>query len=282
MNKVLKRIILFVVIIGMGCIFIGSGFLSAQERIKPTFAVVQPTPPVQISPADGTQFTNFPRQFTMRWQAKPGLQGVTYEVEVDCLNCHQLGKWDSEFNLSKVYTGLTTTWVQHVFPGDNQGRWRVRAKIGRILTQWSPWWHFSFKTSPTPATKPNICIDGTLKIGNRVTPWGSNYTITLTPQDAFLVSGGKPAFDIYYTVKNCKGPALITKFKNQITFNGNIVSMQDNLSLGAMGSTLPIHTQAYLTPQNGIFKLTLDAGNQVDEEWENDNDVWINIVFSGF
>lgn len=263
------------------CIVFPGGFQRGQERITPVQAVLQPAAPVQVSPVDGTEFHQFPRIFTMVWQGKRGVTGVTYEVEIDCLHCSSTGKWDSDVGLSRKLTNLTDTRVRYTFPADNRGRWRVRAKIGRLLSRWSSWWGFSFKTSTVPAVKPNICIDGLLKIGNRVSPWGQNYTVILTPQDAFARSGRKAGFDVHYVVKNCKG-AAVSGFENHIIFNGAVVSQQTNLSLGAMGSTLPVHTQVYLVPQNGVFKIRLDAGNVIDEDWENDNDVWVNVQFSGF
>jgi hypothetical protein len=277
--KPIKGILFFLVF--CSCIVLLSGFQGGQERVKPVQAVLQPTAPVQISPADRTVFHQFPRTFTMVWQGKRGVAGVTYEVEIDCLDCTQPGKWDSDVGTSRKLTNLTDTLVCYTFPADNRGRWRVRAKIGRILSRWSPWWGFSFKTPVVSMVKPNICIDGLLKIGNRVSPWGQNYTVTLTPQDAFVRTGGKAGFDVHYVVKNCKGGA-VSGFENHILFNNIVVSKQANLSLGAVGSTLPIHTQVYLIPQNGVFKIRLDAGNVIDEDWENDNDVWVNVQFSGF
>ena len=277
MNLRKKHGLIFILFV-CGVVVIGGYALNGQERIKKLPLSRGLAAPVQISPANGTEFHNYPRIFTMKWQA---IEGATYEIEIDCNGCSSWGKWDSETGLSLKKSGLLAASFTFDFYGDNQGRWRVRAAKGQLVSPWSPWWYFSFKTSATPAEKPNVCIDGLLKIGNKTTPWGQNYTITLTPQDAISVSAGKAAFNIHYGIKNCKGVAT-GKFMNQVLFNDQVVSQQTNLQLGAAGSTLPIHTQAYLPIQDGILKIKLDAANNVIEDWENDNEVWVNVKFRGF
>jgi hypothetical protein len=283
--KIIKKILLFC-LVGWGIMMCveNPGLLcplGAQSRVEHG-SILQAEAPEQVSPADNTEFDHLPRLFTLRWEAKRGLREAVYDIEIDCLNCTAPGKWDSDLSTSRLITGLTGTTVQYTFPQDNRGRWRVRARIGKISTKWSSWWYFTFSSSSYPGQKPNLCIDGFLRIGNRVTPWGQNYTVILTPQDAFNISTGKAGFDIRYNMKNCIGPSISKGFSNNVIFNDEIVGRQTNLTLGSMGSTLIIHSPVYLPLKDGILRIKLDAGNDIDEEWENDNEVWVKIKFSGF
>ena len=115
--------------------------------------------PVQVSPKNNTVFTHYPRNVTLRWMSVSG--ATLYEVEVDCLDCRQAGKWDSEVGQPWQKASAKVTSHTFTFSGDNQGRWRVRAvKAGR-RSDWSPWWTFRFQTggaaedqapAPTPKT----------------------------------------------------------------------------------------------------------------------------------
>src|SRR5206468_125394 len=51
----------------------------------PTVVPAVPPAPVQVSPASGSVFNNFPRTTTVTWQAAAGASG--YFVEVDCFGC---------------------------------------------------------------------------------------------------------------------------------------------------------------------------------------------------
>jgi len=116
--------------------------------------------PAQVSPKNNTVFTHYPRNVTLRWRSVSG--ATLYEVEVDCLDCRQAGKWDSEVGQPWQKASSKVTSHTFTFSGDNQGRWRVRAvKAGR-RSDWSPWWTFRFQTggaaadqapAPEPAPK---------------------------------------------------------------------------------------------------------------------------------
>jgi hypothetical protein len=130
--------------------------------------------------------------------------------------------------------------------------------------------------------KPDLGMYGFLKIGKqqKQVQWGQ--TITLTPADAFLVSGGKPAFDVYYAYREYNGVAVAGPFKNKIFFNGNLVSQQTNLSTGP-SQIKNVHTQAYIGPQNGQLQFKIDADNEVAESREDNNFGFVvNVKFSGF
>lgn len=113
--------------------------------------------PVQVSPKNNTVFTHYPRNVNLRWRSVSG--ATLYEVEVDCRDCRQAGKWDSEVGQPWQKASSKVTSHTFTFSGDNQGRWRVRAvKAGR-RSDWSPWWTFRFQTGgaaadQAPAPKP--------------------------------------------------------------------------------------------------------------------------------
>jgi len=147
---------------------------------------------------------------------------------------------------------------------------------------------FKTKTGVLPKPifrlKPNLCIETAFSIGKQNVLWGDNQTVTLTPKDAHLILPGRAAFNLHYLLKNLKDGG-VSGFRNDVLFNDQLVSQQTNLSVGKAGSpegSVPVWTQMYLPIQNGILKVKIDAGGQVDEEWEGDNEVWIHVRFAGF
>jgi hypothetical protein len=139
-----------------------------------------------------------------------------------------------------------------------------------------------FKVTQAQTAKlPDVVMKGFLKIGKRKREVKWNQTIVLTPADATLISNGKPAFDLYYACREHDGAATGT-FKNRIYFNGKLVSSQTAISLTAL-QIKPIHTQAYLGPQDGKLQIKLDADNDVAESNESNNfHYYVNIEFQGF
>jgi len=130
--------------------------------------------------------------------------------------------------------------------------------------------------------KPDVGMYGFLKIGRFKKEVIWNETIVLTPDDATLVSGGKPAFEIYYSIREGDGAAVPGPFKNKMLFNGNLVGQQTNLSL-APSEIRDIHTQAYLGPQPGKLRIKIDADNEVSESREDNNfSFFVNLIFRGF
>jgi hypothetical protein len=134
---------------------------------------------------------------------------------------------------------------------------------------------------PVFRRKPNLCIETSFSIGNRNVLWGDDQTVTLTPKDAFKVIAGKAAFNLRYVLKNLKDGGA-SGFRNEVLFRDQLVGQQTNLSVGAAVSSVPVWTQVYLPIQEGVLKIKIDAGNQVDEEWEGDNEVWLHVKFAGF
>ncbi len=233
--------------------------------------------PQPLAPADGAVLTNYPRQVTLSWRPLPGF---TFQAEVDCLDCRQAGKWDSEIAPLALLEAGRAASVTTTCPGDNRYRWRVRARRGLHAGAWSPWRRFIFRTAPATA-KPNVCVPCCLTVGRKTTPWGDDRHLTLDGGDVAGVSGGQAVYDIAYVIKNCKGgPA--SGFRNRIYYNGQLVSEQSNLSLAASGSPgdqQTVRTQAYLPRVPGILKMVVDAVNDIDEEWEGDNEVWVHVSF---
>lgn len=132
------------------------------------------------------------------------------------------------------------------------------------------------------ARKPDLGMYGFLKVGKFKKEVKWNETIVLTRDDATLISGGKPAFEIYYACREYNGVAVPGPFKNKIFFNGNLVSQQTNLSL-APSEIKEIHTQAYLGPQGGKLQIKIDADNEVDESREDNNfNFFVTLNFRGF
>lgn len=131
---------LFIIMV-MG--FSGYG-LNAQAKSSQALSA-----PEQLSPADKTLLTNFPRSVTLKW--KPVTGATAYEVEIDCFQCRTKGQWDSQNgSVSKFESNISGTAYTFVFFSDNQGRWRVRASNGGQKSPWSSWWQFEFNTKKRP------------------------------------------------------------------------------------------------------------------------------------
>lgn len=108
-------------------------------------------------PRNESNFTNYPRTITFTWSPVSGAD--SYLLEVDCLHCARSGKWSSEMGEFYFRKQVSQTSLDYTFPGDNRGRWRVKAadKSGRE-SEWSDWNYFAFNTqtqpSPTPTPTP--------------------------------------------------------------------------------------------------------------------------------
>ncbi|MBU2542328.1 hypothetical protein KJ785_02090, partial [Patescibacteria group bacterium] len=110
-------------------------------------------------------------------------------------------------------------------------------------------------SSTNSGSPSDLAIDGTIKIGDKVTEWGG--TLTLTPDDSFFVSTDKKtaAFNIYYSEKN-NGETNASNYRNEITFDGKMVSQQTNRSLAGLASA-EVWTQAYFTIADGTYEMVL-------------------------
>lgn len=157
----MKRYDLKVVMVVLALFLVGmfSG-LEAQKNRKMAFGLKLGVPK-QISPANNSHFTHYPRKLTVRWLAVKGAN--SYDVEIDCLNCRKSRQWDSQNGPAwKTASNVKGTAYSFTFVGDNQGRWRVRAGKGLSKSNWSTWWHFDFKTQAggtTPSKKlPDLMV----------------------------------------------------------------------------------------------------------------------------
>jgi hypothetical protein len=81
------------------------------------FQTGPPPAPVQVAPAEGAVFGNFPRTTTFTWQAAPG--AATYEIEIED-NGGPGMTWEPTFILPATGTSLTKDMV-----GKNTYRWRI-------------------------------------------------------------------------------------------------------------------------------------------------------------
>jgi TonB family protein len=124
--------------------------------------------PSQLSPAQGIELHEFPREITFQWSPVAGAE--TYALDVDCMDCCEKGKWCSDVDPKRVstYRDLQTTRYSVAFKEDQQGRWRVSAVVGSAESEKSPWREFSLKTGgSTPSPKapvqafpaPNATLD---------------------------------------------------------------------------------------------------------------------------
>jgi hypothetical protein len=100
--------------------------------------------PKQISPADHSTFSIFPRRTRLDWNPVPG--AVKYGVEIDCFHCCTSGKWCTDVGRQwKIETNLTATEYTFDFVGAQPGRWRVWAiGPGGETSPKSGWWEFTY------------------------------------------------------------------------------------------------------------------------------------------
>lgn len=252
--------------------------------------------PSLLSPPCGAELHDFPRVITMSWAPVTGATG--YQVEIDCFHCRQVGKWDSEVGPATYVPGVTGTTASATFPGDNLGRWRVRATWTATTPStsaikagpWSKWCSFTFKTeghlSERPMGKPDITSKKGIIIGGQVggvggksVPWGGH--VVLSEADALHGSpNGECAFNLSYDMTNTRAVPTGTPFENQIKMDSALVSRQSALSLDASESR-QVNTQAYLKPGLHALGLWLDAADNVDESDETNNTFRIKFALEG-
>jgi len=102
------------------------------------------TAPVQVSPANGTVFNNFPRHTKLDW--KPVQGAARYGLEIDCFGCCQAGKWCTDVGGKYINVpSVNATEYTFDFVGAQPGRWRVWAidAQGHAGPK-SPWWEFKY------------------------------------------------------------------------------------------------------------------------------------------
>lgn len=100
--------------------------------------------PVQISPEDGSVFSSYPRDTTMKW--RPVIGAASYTLEIDCFNCCVNGQWCTDTGSEyQVKPGLTETEGSITFVGKQKGRWRISAVDAEGNEgEKSPWWEFEY------------------------------------------------------------------------------------------------------------------------------------------
>ncbi|MDP1854174.1 MAG: Ig-like domain-containing protein [Candidatus Omnitrophota bacterium] len=128
---------------------------------------------------------------------------------------------------------------------------------------------------------PDLGAYGFLKIGKYQKQVIWNQAITLTPLDINGRSAdGRLIFNVTYAFREYNYvPAA--GFKNNLLFSGQLVNQLSNISLDAFQIkyvTVPIS----VLPQNAKLELKIDAGNQIAEAAETNNNFTVYLNFSGF
>ncbi len=109
--------------------------------IKPTAGTLPP--PTQVSPPDGSVFSNYPRATTLTWNAVPG--GARYVVQMQACDPAGCDAGSGHSDLSPYCVTVSGTTYSFDFVGAQPGRWRVAAlKPDGELGQFSPWWGFTY------------------------------------------------------------------------------------------------------------------------------------------
>jgi len=124
------------------CLYIGRGaqFSCKSFAYTKSWRTAQLPAPVQLSPANGTVFNNFPRITKLVWSAVRGAASYTVEIEF----CLPVGCASNTVPL-QLKPNLTATNYTFDFLGAQPGRWRVWAvdaagQEGPI----SGWWEFRY------------------------------------------------------------------------------------------------------------------------------------------
>ena len=102
-----------------------------------------PSPPIQVSPPDGSVFDHYPRTTTLEW--RPLFGAVGYRVEVDCFHCCEYGEWCTDIGITWMEDYVAGTTYTFDFVGAQPGRWRVSGIDATGLEgQRSGWWEFEY------------------------------------------------------------------------------------------------------------------------------------------
>lgn len=106
------------------------------------------TVPIALAPSDGETLTNFPRTFTMEWEAVPN--AVRYVVDIDAADPDTQEYFKHPFESRVTTTQLS---VSFEFIGDQPGRWQVTAvDANERSSQPSPWRYFRYESEVPQAT----------------------------------------------------------------------------------------------------------------------------------
>jgi len=116
-----------------------------------------PTPiplatPVQISPANGSVFSHYPRQTVFEWSSVPGATSYIIQIDVQYWTVEGM-KWCTDIFLSRGETptgdcktrSSDSTTYTYEFSGANPGRWRVWGSDAYgNLGPGTDWWYFEY------------------------------------------------------------------------------------------------------------------------------------------
>lgn len=130
---------------GVAALFVCALVVSACGDDPPTAADTTPPPvPQQVSPANGTEFTHFPRTTTLVWNpVSDPSEPVTYVVEVEfCSSSNPSQCTPRPSYCPGALSDITCTFN---FVGGQPGRWRVKAvDAAGNESAFTDWWTFSY------------------------------------------------------------------------------------------------------------------------------------------
>lgn len=144
-------IILLTMILGvtsLSAVYYSNHIANIPPVVTPT-STISITTPIQISPSDGSIFSNYPRYMKFTW-GDTGQQ-VTYTVEIQASSpsMDSKGNIGPPWHWSDVITSSNldsyVSEYDYEFVGEQEGRWRIWAvdSAGHESSK-SPWWTFTY------------------------------------------------------------------------------------------------------------------------------------------
>src|SRR3989339_865864 len=132
--------------------------------------------PTIWSPGSKAVLINYPRTTSLSWSYVTG--ATSYEIEMGCDTCVSS---TALYSSPTTYTSTLNYYVTEPLAGDNNFRFRVRAKNDSSTSRWTSYRYFSFKTSSVQPETPTTTL-GTPTISNPT----SNKVLTNYPRTAYL------------------------------------------------------------------------------------------------
>ena len=113
-----------------------TGWLKSTSEVAPPISI-----PRQLSPADRTSFSHFPRTVTLAWEAVPNAESYKVEIEYDASS----GEASPQWTILGSVTNVNEPTYSFDFLGAQAGRWRVWAVDAKGQDgPKSAWWVFFF------------------------------------------------------------------------------------------------------------------------------------------
>jgi hypothetical protein len=129
----------------------GTATAVASLNATATAVAMIPQTPIQLSPANGSIFSNFPRTTLLQWSS---VNAFSYTVELDCFQCCAINRWCTDVGAKwRLTSNIRQTSYQFDFVGAQPGRWRWRVFAVSASGQRSPvsgWWTFTYMVRAFP------------------------------------------------------------------------------------------------------------------------------------